>query len=308
MKLRGRTAAAVAAMGAVLAGATAAAPVSAQETAAPTVMPKLLCATYNPDSGRAQAFLGYDSTFESIQLFTEGSSLNYFKPIPVDRGQPYVFQPGSTDGYFAMSWNPTTQPTVTWTLAGNALDVSLDTAPACLSGPTWRSAWASSELYQREDVVTHGGSAWIASTAPPKGAEPSSASTAWQVFASGSRGETGPAGPTGPQGPTGPAGPQGATGPAGPHGQPGPQGPQGPTGPQGPAGATPATSGKVQFDGQGRVTISDPRVTAGSLVVLQYVGGEQRALPTNLVEVTAGRFRATGQPQTAFRYVIYPAA
>lgn len=52
----------------------------------------------------------------------------------------------------------------------------------------------------------------------------------------------------------------------------------------------------------------DRRVTAGSLVVLQHVGGEQRALATNLVEVATGRFSATEHPDAAFRHVIHPAA
>ncbi len=85
----------------------------------------------------------------------------------------------------------------------------------------------------------------------------------------------------------------------------------GATGPQGPAGVappSPAASNLVRFDKRGAVTINDARVRADSLMVLQYVGAEQRGLPTNVVDVVAGRFSATGRPDASFRYVIHAAA
>ena len=305
MRASSRTATAVAA--AALVGAAALPPASAQETPEGTLTPNLLCLHYNPETGNVQGLFGAHSTYPGKQVPLPGTVDNFFRPSPLDRGQAYVFDPGSSDR-FVINWNPESTPILTWVLHGNRLEVSMDSAPRCLSGPSWRHAWTSSQLYQRDDVVTHGGSAWIASATSTKGEEPSAASTAWQLFADGSPGDTGPAGPVGQQGP---AGPTGDTGPAGPQGAQGPQGLQGPTGPQGPAGVappSPAVSGTVQFDQRGAVTIDDSRVTTGSLVVLQYVGGEQRALPTNVVSVVAGRFSATGHPGAAFRYVVHPAA
>lgn len=279
---------------------------SAQEAEPPTVTPTVVCTNYNTATGRIEALLGYRSTFESAQGLLPGTIQNYFSPSPLDRGQPSIFHPGVSQN-FVVTFNPESTPVLTWTLLGNRLELSRS-SPRCVSGPTWRSTWTATGLYQPDDVVTHGGSAWIAATAPPQGAEPAPGSSEWEVFASGSQGETGPAGLPGPQGEVGPAGPQGDTGPAGPQGQQGPQGEQGPAGPQGPAGApaaSPVPSGTEQFDKRGNVTVDDASVRAGSLVVLQYVGG-QHAIPTNLVDVAAGRFSATGQPNGTFRYVVYP--
>ncbi|CAA9489548.1 MAG: Phage tail fiber protein [uncultured Solirubrobacteraceae bacterium] len=308
MNVRGLTAAAAAA--AVVAGAAGVAPASGQESVTGTVMPEVLCAHHNPETGNLQVLYTALSTYPLTVVFKPGDFDNYFRPSPLDRGQPYVFQPGRSDA-FLINYNPASTPVLTFMLNRNRVDVSPSSAPKCLSGPTWRGAWVSSQLYQRDDVVTRDGSAWIASSFPPQGAEPGPGSTVWDIFASGTPGETGPAGPAGPQGPTGPAGATGDTGPRGLPGPQGPAGPQGATGPQGPAGVappSPAVSSVVRFDRRGAVTIADPRVRADSLVVLQYVGAGQRGLPTNLVDVAAGRFSATGQPDATFRYVIHPAA
>jgi Collagen triple helix repeat (20 copies) len=126
--------------------------------------------------------------------------------------------------------------------------------PAGTNGVSFnfRSAFNNSLVYAVNDVVTYGGSTYVATTANqgPNNPTPDVNAATWSVMAQ--QGATGPAGPQGPQapvgaaGPPGPAGATGATGPQGPIGLTGPQGPQGPqgltglTGPQGlqgPAGA-----------------------------------------------------------------------
>lgn len=86
------------------------------------------------------------------------------------------------------------------------------------------------------DIVTYGGSAFIALIANPS-ATPGTDVAQWKLFAaSGAAGATGPEGPVGPQGPQGATGPTGAAGPVGPIGAQGPVGDTGPTGAQGPQG------------------------------------------------------------------------
>ena len=76
----------------------------------------------------------------------------------------------------------------------------------------FRGAWSSRTTYQGGDVVTRGGSSFVAKS-PSRGRTPTATGRYWGVLAAG--GATGPAGPAGPAGATGPAGPAGATGPAG---------------------------------------------------------------------------------------------
>jgi hypothetical protein len=75
---------------------------------------------------------------------------------------------------------------------------------------TWRGAWASGTAYVANDVVSAGGSSWIA-VANTTGDDPTTDGGAhWQLIAQ--KGDTGPTGGTGPTGATG------STGPAGPVG------------------------------------------------------------------------------------------
>jgi hypothetical protein len=96
-------------------------------------------------------------------------------------------------------------------------------------------SWNASATYAPDDVVSSGGSSYIAITAS-QGVEPArdvaTGAGHWAILAQGgSQGPPGAAGPIGPQGPVGPSGPPGAAGIAG---LPGGSGPTGPTGPQGP--------------------------------------------------------------------------
>ena len=97
------------------------------------------------------------------------------------------------------------------------------TGPTGPMGPgfTFRGQWDVAVLYQTDDVVVSGGSAFVAtadSTAITPGTDP----TFWSLFASkgdkGDTGDTGATGLTGAQGPQGSAGATGATGPVGPGG------------------------------------------------------------------------------------------
>jgi hypothetical protein len=80
-----------------------------------------------------------------------------------------------------------------------ALDVVLS------SGLIPRGAWSPLLVYSPNDLVTYGGSAYVA-TARNSGQTPDS-SASWQLYVSkGDQGIQGPAGPQGPQGPQGPPG------------------------------------------------------------------------------------------------------
>jgi hypothetical protein len=76
-------------------------------------------------------------------------------------------------------------------------------------GYTYRGAWSASVSYRVLDVVTSGGSSYLAK-APSNGKSPATYPTYWSVLAA--RGATGPRGVAGPQGATGPQGPAGASG------------------------------------------------------------------------------------------------
>lgn len=94
-------------------------------------------------------------------------------------------------------------------------------------GYTYRGAWSSATTYSVLDVVTSGGSSYLARAAS-HGKSPAANPGYWGVLAA--RGATGAQGATGAHGPAGPQGATGAQGPAGPQGAAGPQGPSGVSG------------------------------------------------------------------------------
>lgn len=73
-------------------------------------------------------------------------------------------------------------------------------------GYTYRGAWSASTSYRVLDVVTSGGSSYLAK-APSHGNAPVTSPASWGVLAA--RGATGPQGAQGPAGPQGPAGASG---------------------------------------------------------------------------------------------------
>jgi hypothetical protein len=127
--------------------------------------------------------------------------------------------------------------------------------PIGLPGMAWMGPWSAEVTYVATNVVSVGGSSYIA-LQTSTGSQPPGSD--WSLVSaqgdSGSQGlpgrdgltgpqgpqgvpgETGPIGPTGPQGPEGSAGVQGPAGAVGPQGAQGPIGPAGASGPMGPAG------------------------------------------------------------------------
>jgi hypothetical protein len=79
-------------------------------------------------------------------------------------------------------------------------------------GYRYRSGWTSTGTYAVLDVVTYGGSSYVAKV-PSRSKVPTN-TTYWGLLAA--KGTTGATGATGATGPQGPAGAAGATGPAGP--------------------------------------------------------------------------------------------
>ena len=105
-----------------------------------------------------------------------------------------------------------------------------------VAGFGFREAWNNTTAYVANNIVTSGGSTWIALVNNVNIA-PGTDATKWMLFAAkGDAGDQGIQGAQGPSGPSGSPGSTGATGPQGAQGIPGPQGPAGSTGPQGPQG------------------------------------------------------------------------
>jgi len=149
-------------------------------------------------------------------------------------------------------------------------------------GFTFRGAWDAATLYRENDVVTEGGSAFVARN-DNVGVDPTFVAEVlggdWALMAAkGDIGPTGPQGEQGPQGTIGPQGPQGVIGPVGPQGVIGPVGPQGGTGgqgPQGPAGAQGATgpAGPSGTTGQGALSaVSTSSLTLGTATLTDIPG------------------------------------
>jgi hypothetical protein len=135
---------------------------------------------------------------------------------------------------------------------GSAADIAtlqttiqaLQNAQAAL-GFTFRGPWAAATLYSAKEVVTEGGSSYIAlaaSASVDPAADVGVAGGRWALIAAagvtGSSGAQGPAGATGAVGPAGPQGSAGLVGAMGPTGAAGAAGPTGPTGLQGSPGST----------------------------------------------------------------------
>jgi hypothetical protein len=124
------------------------------------------------------------------------------------------------------------------------------------SGFNVRGAWAATASYNVGDVVTRGGSSFVAISGNNNRNRPPGAvgsAPFWRLLAA--RGAIGPAGPTGPAGPQGPQGVAGAVGAAGPQGPVGPEGPPGPAeilsyvDVSGTVGTVPATEAGMAFRG-----------------------------------------------------------
>jgi len=171
------------------------------------VSPLLECVTYDAVRKIGTAYFGYDNV-NSLTVTLKVGAKNFFFPSPEDRGQIEQFSPGLQEPAFAVIWNVTSQPTLTWVLDTKAVSATNDP-----------------NLYCNRNINC------TCPAGPPGPVGPTG-----PVGPQGTQGPVGGIGPQGPQGPAGPQGQQGQQGPPGPQGQQGPAGPQGPTGPQGPQG------------------------------------------------------------------------
>jgi len=239
------------------------------------VVPLLECVLYDAATDSLSAIFGYVSTGDTPVQIDVGPN-NFFTPGVLFRNQPSMFQPGLHAAAFIATFaaDGSTEQ-ITWFLNGNTATAKNEPSLYCGAGPmsAWRGAWNPVASYVRGDVVSAGGSSWIA-LQPSSGATPSEGSL-WSLVAAG--GESG-----GP-------GPRGEPGPAGPQGEPG-------------ASSMLPASQVLRFPRTGRLRISDSNVTATSIILLQYTGGHVSS-PT-AIEIDTGLFTAVGMPRRRFRYVV----
>jgi Phage Tail Collar Domain/Collagen triple helix repeat (20 copies) len=171
---------------------------------------------------------------------------------------------------------------------------TLQKAQASL-GFIFRGPWTSSTSYAANDIVTEGGSSYIAlvvNTAVDPAADVSGSGGHWTVIAAagakGPAGATGAVGAQGPAGPQGLVGPMGATGPAGPTGAAGSQGPAGPMGATGPLGAAGPAGPAGAAGSQGPVGPMGLSGPTGAQGVAGPVGpqGPPVTIPANLTAIS----------------------
>ena len=146
-------------------------------------------------------------------------------------------------------------------------------------GYRYRGAWSSGTAYSVLDVVTTGGSSYLAKAAST-GRAPASYPTLWGPLAL--RGASGASGATGPQGAPGATGPQGVPGATGPQGVPEATGPQGLAGAKGDPG-TPGTvlSSLNQLSGLACAAGNGPGVTQlGTVTVTDVTSGDPVEITT----------------------------
>lgn len=203
---------------------------------------------------------------------------NFFTPPPASRGQPTEFLNGNHRRVFSVAVAPGDVEKLAWHLEGIVNPASLS-LPQCDPIPlSWQGGWDPQTPYFAGNVVSWAGSSWAASSfveeeAPGEGSN-------WELLAA--------------------------------KGDPGPPGEPGPPGPQGPQGAAPADDDwaaprSPRFNRRGRAVVRDPHIKADSLIVIQYADPTRpgRLRPTNVLRVNSGRFFASGEPRTRFRYVVY---
>lgn len=205
-----------------------------------SIIPVLNCVNFAGGPNNLVAYFGYVNPNSVPVSVPIGIPENYFSPPPENKGQPQVFLGNGlndTDGDSDDSGSDTDSDAVqstgvenmvfgvifssstpiTWTLQGTSV-VASASAPSCqAAGFVWRGAWSASTDYSANDVVSYGGSSWIALDSNTN-STPQSGSSDWDLVA-----QKGDTGPQGVKGDTGAQGPQGNTGPQGP---PGPSGSQ----------------------------------------------------------------------------------
>jgi hypothetical protein len=168
-------------------------------------------------------------------IFVVTATSAYSGPVTI----PNTFTPGTPARAADVNANFSA---VAGAVNGSAADIAtLQTTIQALQkaqlalGFTFRGPWAAGTAYSAKDVVTEGGSSYIAlaaNTVVDPAADVGAGGGRWALIAAA--GATGATGSTGAQGPAGPAGLVGAVGPIGPAGPAGSQGLTGATGPAGP--------------------------------------------------------------------------
>lgn len=268
------------------------------------IEPRAECVGQSEVPGILQVEWGYSNPNGNEVSIVVGPT-NFFSPPPPNRGQPTSFMPGLHRRVFSVLIQPEKVDELTWHLDSLSASASLSMPQCDPITLSWRGIWDPSAFYFAGDVVSWAGSSW-ATDAFVQDEVPGEGSN-WTVLAE--KGDQGPTGPEGPQGPEGPKGPQGPPGPAGPPGPPGPQGPPGPPGPQGPPATDDDWAGSQapRFNRRGRAVVRDPHLEPSSVVLIQYADPRRtaRLRPTNVLRVSKGRFVASGEPRTHFRYVVY---
>ena len=123
---------------------------AAAQTTQP-IVPFLEEVIVNPTTGRATAYFGYTNPNSTTVSIAKGEPNNYFTPVPVDRGQPSVFYPGTRRYVFAAVWLYAQDPTSTWVVNGNS--ATADSATAA------RQVQATAFTYQGRlsDAASSGG-------------------------------------------------------------------------------------------------------------------------------------------------------
>jgi hypothetical protein len=284
-------------------------PSSAQAQA---VTPSLQCVDLLPtpiegNSGYQSVWLpwfGYDNIIEDTVIVDIGFT-NAFSPLPIDRGQPTLFEPGVHEYAFTPGLLPTTADTLSWFLLGQPVVASLG-SPKCRL--TWRGEWSSEEAYGHLDLVRHGANAYVGN-GDDTSSEPGTPDDDWDLLSQGVRARgawdetssylTGDvvsrggssylaAEPSTDADPTSSDVAWQLLAAKGDQGQPG----------SGTPGPDPIT-----FPKSGGVSVTDGNVTASSTVILQYVGGAGK--PTSVDEVHSGGFTASGSQGKSFTYVVY---
>ncbi|HWT93314.1 MAG TPA: hypothetical protein VN238_09980 [Solirubrobacteraceae bacterium] len=318
----------------------------AQTTDPLTAITPQPCLTKTAD-GSPAVFWSYLNAGDD-RAIPPGVPQNWFVPlIPTRPGQPSVFRSGFADRAYLLPYvaaGPQRVPTrLHWNLLGDRwtaayvpsrlgsivgvedpdVEAYLQTLwgrgdhANQLCGMAWRGGWAANTDYVANDLVTSGGSTYVAVAASKGTDAPTDDSAAWDLLAAagpkgdagekGAQGDPGIRGDIGPRGPAGADGADGPAGPQGPRGDAGAQGPKGDAGAQGPKG-DPATlaARRGRFSRAGRAVVADAQITATSAVIIQYADARapRQLRPSNVRSVRRGGFTATGHPGLRFTYVV----
>lgn len=159
-----------------LSGALATAPVASAQ-GNPNLFPHVDCVYHNPTGGLTAAF-GY-TNLTTDTLVVDVGPTNAMTPLPIDRGQPTLFEPGSHERVLSVDFED--GAFLTWFLVGHFATADATTNPCYRL--TFRGAWDSDLTYLAGDVVRDANSAaWVARK-ESRNSQPSVPSTDWELLA-----------------------------------------------------------------------------------------------------------------------------